>query len=640
MEKEMTISQKRVSDVIDLERDILPYRLVQLIAGVGAGKNYWVRECLLKTRNPKTKKPFNILLITSRAVTADVQAANMKANRWIDLEALQKRGIGTKEQKTVVVTNSGIGNFIKNKYQIDDFTTHIWNYFDFIVLDEAHSLATDAVFADAPFYVLQFLKQALIHSKDCHIILMTGTPRPVEWLFTMLKKLLENDNESNFLNIYDECRHIEPHHVILERRISAFSDIVQELKRGHRILYFARTIRRIKALYEKLTRDKSLKELGITARNIGIAYADNRANQKRETWGSQDSDEKSYALTEDEVGEDDNAGESKWFPAEALKIKDQIRASIEDKGMIPDEIKILLTTSTFKEGVDICNEDIKVVFAESMIPAELVQMAGRLRNGIDELRVLYSLQDCRNFDDINYEWYVDECCLEEVNQAYQKYYIKQIATPDLETNLANTVVPPANALFLYSDGKDGLNKLITLIHKKFPNIRYDYFSDKFMLYEGKIEGNNYLVQAFYRVSRYQRHWWYDEIIVTDDEVYDNSGKSLFNKYFPYSVVELWDRRKATLKVCELLRAENCLNVEISLEKRDEIIQKIKDSIDIEILEKAQEDPGKTPRQPKKYMEMFGIALEETPGKRKGSSYRMSFISSKKNQENEELIIEW
>ena len=430
MEKEMTISQKRVSDVVDLERDILPYRLIQLVAGVGAGKNYWVRECLLKEKNPKTKKLFNILLITSRAVTADVQAANMKANRWIDLEALQKKGIGTKEQKTVVVTNSGIEYFIKNKYQIDDFTTHIWNYFDFIVLDEAHSLATDAVFADAPFYVLQFLKQALIHSKDCHVILMTGTPRPVEWLFAMLKELLENDNEANFLNIYDECRHIDPHHIILERRISAFSDIVQELKRGHRILYFAKTIRRIKELYEKLIKDKRLKELGITARNIGIAYADNKSNQKRETWGLQNSDEKSHALSENEVGED-NTGKSKWFSAETLKIKDQIRASIADKGIIPDEIKILLTTSTFKEGVDICNEDIKVVFAESMIPAELVQMAGRLRKGIDELRVLYSLQDSRGFDNIDYERYIDECCLNEVNNAYQKYYIKQIKEYDV-----------------------------------------------------------------------------------------------------------------------------------------------------------------------------------------------------------------
>lgn len=86
--------------------------------------------------------------------------------------------------------------------------------------------------------------------------------------------------------------------------------------------------------------------------------------------------------------------------------------------------------------------------------------------------------------------------------------------------------------------------------------------------------------------------------------------------------------------------ENCLDVDISAAKRDEIIQKIRDSIDIEILEKAQKDPERPPKQPKKYMEMFGIVLEETPGKRKGSSYRMSFISGEKNQEDEELINEW
>lgn len=640
MEENLTISQKRVSDVVDLKRDILPYRLIQLVAGVGAGKNFWVRECLSKGKNPKTKKLFNVLLITSRAITADVQAANMEANRWIDLEALQKKGIGTKGHKTAVVTNSGIEYFIKNRYQKDDPTTHIWNYFDFIILDEAHSLATDAVFADAPFYVLQFLARVLDHNKDCHVILMTGTPRPVDWLFTLLKEQLEDDNDANFLDIYQECRHIEPRHVILERRLSASFDIVQELKKGKRILYFARTIKGIKELYERLTKDKELKKIGISSHNIGIAYADSRANQKREKEGMQDSERKAPTSLGNDEGED-YTEESKWFSAETLKLKDEIRASIEENGIIPGEIKILLTTSTFKEGVDICNEDIKVVFAESMIPAELVQMAGRLRKGIDELRVLYSLQDSKGFDNIDYERYIDECCLSEVNNTYQEYYIKQIKEYDVNSYGEKRLSPPANAIYSYGESKEDLEKLIALIHHKFPNIRYDYFSDKFVLYKGKIEGNNYLIDAFERVSRYQRRWWIDVPVDPDDgEWFFVSGRTYFQSFFPYSKIELWDRRNATLKVQRLLMEENCLDVDISAAKRDEIIQKIRDSIDIEILEKAQKDPERPPKQPKKYMEMFGIVLEETPGKRKGSSYRMSFISGEKNQEDEELINEW
>ena len=40
----------------------------------------------------------------------------------------------------------------------------------FIILDEAHSLSADAVFADSPFYVHQFLRQAVHNNKNCHII--------------------------------------------------------------------------------------------------------------------------------------------------------------------------------------------------------------------------------------------------------------------------------------------------------------------------------------------------------------------------------------------------------------------------------------------------------------------------------------
>lgn len=84
MEENLTISQKRVSDVVDLERDVLPYRLIQLVAGVGAGKNYWVDQ--ISRKQKENGKSYNTLLITSRAMTANAQANKMWANRFIDSE--------------------------------------------------------------------------------------------------------------------------------------------------------------------------------------------------------------------------------------------------------------------------------------------------------------------------------------------------------------------------------------------------------------------------------------------------------------------------------------------------------------------------------------------------------------------------
>lgn len=42
---------KHLSEVIDFEKDILPYRMVQIIAGVGAGKNYWVNQVVANQKH-------------------------------------------------------------------------------------------------------------------------------------------------------------------------------------------------------------------------------------------------------------------------------------------------------------------------------------------------------------------------------------------------------------------------------------------------------------------------------------------------------------------------------------------------------------------------------------------------------------
>ena len=49
---------KYLSEVIDYQRDIEPYRIIQIYSGVGSGKNHWVKTL--------AEQGFNILLITSR----------------------------------------------------------------------------------------------------------------------------------------------------------------------------------------------------------------------------------------------------------------------------------------------------------------------------------------------------------------------------------------------------------------------------------------------------------------------------------------------------------------------------------------------------------------------------------------------
>ena len=58
-------------EVIDFERDIKPYRLIRLYAGVGAGKNEWTEKL--------AEQGYSILVITSRANTATAQAKKLDA---------------------------------------------------------------------------------------------------------------------------------------------------------------------------------------------------------------------------------------------------------------------------------------------------------------------------------------------------------------------------------------------------------------------------------------------------------------------------------------------------------------------------------------------------------------------------------
>ena len=52
---------KYLSDIIDYSTDIEPYSIIEIISGVGSGKNYWVETL--------AKQGKRILLITSRKIT-------------------------------------------------------------------------------------------------------------------------------------------------------------------------------------------------------------------------------------------------------------------------------------------------------------------------------------------------------------------------------------------------------------------------------------------------------------------------------------------------------------------------------------------------------------------------------------------
>lgn len=498
------MGEKYLADVIDFDKDIKPYRLIQIYSGVGSGKNTWVTTL--------ADDGYSILLITSRKATADAQAKKMEATRFIDIDEVYTKE-DSNEQNLCICTNAGIEKFVKTVYDIDKPKTYIWNYFDFIILDEAHSLVTDATFTDAPFHVMKFLRHIEDTENRCKLVFMTGTPEPIEWIFSNSTKM---SGEYKYLDYYKDCVHVEPEQLILFPYKNAAGEIVAQLKdhKDERIIYFANRIEHIKKLVGEL------QERGVTEDEIGISYSDRTRDVS--------------------------------FSKRLTEKMDRIRESLVNEESIPQDIRIFITTTQNKEGINIIDSDIKLMFSECTQRTELIQIAGRVRKGLEALMVLYDTPQYFTFM-TDFEALRDRKCLEKVNEAFDQF---------LEVPIMSEEGNP--------------QKVISNIEKSFSNIRFDYFTYQFELYAGRIRGSNQAQKDAHYVKECFSCWCQE---YTDIHRLDKGeGAINFQKWFPYSDCrELYtplplskQKKKLNKEVSDLLQKSESLDVVITKEQRDEL----------------------------------------------------------------------
>ena len=116
---------------------------------------------------------------------------------------------------------------MKEQFVPGDKSTYLWNFFDVIILDEAHSLATDATYVDAPFYTMDFIR-AVYKFSDLPVVLMTATPSPIDGLFC-----LSNSENFHLLDVREECRCIMPEKIWHSTQQNALEYMLSMYKRGH-----------------------------------------------------------------------------------------------------------------------------------------------------------------------------------------------------------------------------------------------------------------------------------------------------------------------------------------------------------------------------------------------------------------------
>ena len=544
-----------VFNQLDFQKEILESdkRLFMITAGVGAGKNHWVKTLTEPGHEDKGYKSggYNVLLITSRKSTVTAQAIKLSAEKNFHFADLfyNHNELGELVDAPPAVyccTNSYIEYYCKNLYNPDDPITHIWNAFDFIIWDEAHSLVFDAAFSEAPFYVLAFLQHVRKISKRCRIVMMSGTPDAVSYLYDTpsAKKQVKS------IDLYDKCRHVEAEKVLFRSKAGLAQFLAEKIKEGKRAIYFATTSNNMKRLIEQLQKE------GIIYSDMAIAYSD------------------------DEV-------KDSLFPEELVNKRKAVQDYLNTEEQIHPDVKIFITTSKNKEGININNTDIPYMIVESHQRDEIRQMVGRVRNGVKYLIIIADAQQHPNHGS-DYEYQLNRKNLEGTNAVFMAYSSDPFDVEEKKRNVGIT-------------------------EKIFRYVRYNYFTQRFELYKARRKGE----KLFEKSEKEFRHNWalsfdgQEEYIMDQrhpgSDFFECPGRINFSYWFPYSQCYFSfpvDYEENARKIIE--EAINSGET-VTKEERDALIKKLTDL--------ATRCGVKTYKQPNKILNPLGYTMKIPKGEK-------------------------
>ena len=337
----MVENNKYIKDIFNFDELVKEgYTKIFLIAGVGSGKSTWVT-------NELTQKG-NVLFVTSRKakVNEDIRHSTFSdIFHWY-----------TNNNQTLI-TNAKLANVIEgissdSTKDLDDFLDH----FDYIVIDEVHSIATDSAYADSCASVLAFIEYVSKIGKI--IICMTGTPEPIQSYFES-----SNWYIANYLK---KCNHVHPKRISLISNNHSLSHI-SKFKSTNKMIYFANHTDTIISLCKKL-----LDKEGFSATEIAISVAKNREKDFF--------NELSNTLT--------HPGDADILFNSSQR---EYNCIINEK-CLTEECKILISTSVLKEGINIKNPNM-VLFCENHVLSNLIQYFGRAREGGPEVFIIEDSTD-------------------------------------------------------------------------------------------------------------------------------------------------------------------------------------------------------------------------------------------------------
>lgn len=530
--------KKYVSEVIRYDVDIAPYRFVKIFAGVGSGKNTFVDNLvkgnIILNSDGSKVKPLSVLLVTSRRTKANEQRESK------DVKYDAKVGLFDDESSRYYYSDDQIYEYeMSAKATLPDFSDGIisseicirsccctnaqmertakeytvyyspsmpWYRFDLIVIDEVHELIADATYQDAPFYVRRLIEMTLASDTPCKVIAMTGSPEILQGY-----KLLEDAHELDYMQ---QCVNLVPKEVYHVYRGWARNKLLELLRDGKKSIYFSNTIAQIMSFLKN-------DDLQAFSNGIAASFTDTvkRATFKRNfpvIFGNTEDTEKEIASSQS----------------------------------VPDNILLLFSTAKNEEGINIKNEDIKSMFVEAHAQVDVVQMAGRLRKGLDTLYVIYDATTHESLEIAGELVFTQESSLlKTVNDRFYEL-------------LAAANYDPTDEYREPISQKALLEEYVSFIHAKFDYIRFDYYTNKFVFYDERANGRQY----------YQKQ--YSKYINADSKV---KLAQLTKEWFPTSkckvMVEFQEEKKRA--IVKYLEDHQYIGKVFHAKEEEEIITAIK-----------------------------------------------------------------
>jgi len=458
-----------LSETIDYDVDIAPHQFIKIYSGVGSGKNTFVNHLvkgdLFLHHDGTPVDPQYVWLISPRKAKI-LETLNLKdvkydpqigmfdsfENDWMacndeDYEAFfadpvvqladAAGDLYTIRQRSCVTTNAKVEYDLRKWYSAFDPRLQPWNRFDMIIVDEVHSLFSDATYQSASFYVRRLIEEILQRSKTCKVIVMTGAPHILQSSALLAK--------AHLIDRMKSCVNVMPKTLSFITRKEAAAKQRQMLASDKKFIAFYNQVDDLMEFEENLE--------DISRAKVCMAFSKNEYVQQMKR-------DKDPRLTK-------------------MIATQEYLAEYE---RLPEDVVAFLSTSKNKEGINIKNKDIHAMFVEAHAELDVIQMAGRLREPVDRLYVVVDSKDHRdNEDPLEYETARKSKLQAAINDEHHQICSTCGYLPNDPDAFWQAPAYSFKEIKAYIDHE----------HKKYPYLRYDYFTDCFQLYYERKVGKAY-----------------------------------------------------------------------------------------------------------------------------------------------------